>query len=75
MTQRPFVLGGLMIGAGYVWSWLRRVERPVPREMVEFCRREQMQRLRAFLRGRTLRRRPTGSRTLDTRRSLPQRAR
>jgi len=28
------------------------VERPVSREMVEFCRREQMQRLKAFVSGR-----------------------
>jgi len=53
ITKRPFILGGLMTGAGYVWSLLRRVERPVSREMVEFCRREQMQRLKAFVVGRT----------------------
>src|SRR5260370_20740076 len=54
MTKRPFILGAIMTGAGYFWSLLRRVERPVSREMVEFCRREQMQRLKAFVLGKTL---------------------
>jgi glycosyltransferase involved in cell wall biosynthesis len=55
MTKRPLILGGLMTGAGYVWSLVRRVERPVSREMVKFCRREQTQRLKALVFGRTLR--------------------
>jgi biofilm PGA synthesis N-glycosyltransferase PgaC len=54
MTKAPFFFGGLMTGAGYAWSLVRHVERPVPREIVEFCRREQMQRLKAFFRGKTL---------------------
>jgi biofilm PGA synthesis N-glycosyltransferase PgaC len=54
MTRRPFVIGGLMTASGYVWALIRRVERPVSREMVEFCRREQMQRLKTFLSVRTL---------------------
>jgi glycosyltransferase involved in cell wall biosynthesis len=55
MTKRPLILGGLMTGAGYLWSLVRHVERPVSREMVEFCRREQMQRLKAFVVRRRLR--------------------
>ena len=61
MTKKPFALGGIMLGAGYVWASVRRVERPVSREMVEFCRREQMQRLKAFVAGRTTRNRATAS--------------
>jgi len=49
MTKKPLFLGGLMLLAGYIWSLLRRLERPVSREMVKFVRREQMQRLRKFL--------------------------
>jgi glycosyltransferase involved in cell wall biosynthesis len=55
MTKRPLVVGGLMTASGYAWSCVRRVERPVLPEMVEFCRREQMRRLKEFVRGRTLR--------------------
>jgi poly-beta-1,6-N-acetyl-D-glucosamine synthase len=47
--SRP--LGGLFLGAGYVWAALRRVERPIPREVVTFRRREQMQRLSKIVRG------------------------
>ena len=49
MTKRPFVVGSLLEASGYAWALIRRAERPVSREMVEFCRREQMQRLRALL--------------------------
>jgi biofilm PGA synthesis N-glycosyltransferase PgaC len=55
MTKRPFVVGSLMEACGYLWALIRRVERPVSGEMVEFCRREQMQRLRALLTGGLLR--------------------
>jgi glycosyltransferase involved in cell wall biosynthesis len=57
MTKRPFVVGSLMTACGYIWATVKRVERPVPQEMVEFCRREQMQRLRALFAGSALRRR------------------
>jgi glycosyltransferase involved in cell wall biosynthesis len=49
MTKRPFVVGSLMEASGYVWALIRRVDRPVSPEMVDFCRREQMQRLRTLL--------------------------
>jgi glycosyltransferase involved in cell wall biosynthesis len=54
ITRRPFVLGGLALGSGYTWSLVRRVKRPVSRELVTFTRREQMQRLSRFLAGKTL---------------------
>ena len=49
MTKKPFVIGGLMLAAGYAWALVRCVDRPIPREMVAFRRREQMQRLRKLL--------------------------
>jgi glycosyltransferase involved in cell wall biosynthesis len=51
MTKRPFFVGGLILGAGYLWALVRRAERPIPQEMVAFRRREQMRRLRGFLTG------------------------
>ena len=48
MTKRPFVLGSLMLVAGYGWAAIRRLERPVSPELMAFQRREQMQRLRNF---------------------------
>jgi poly-beta-1,6-N-acetyl-D-glucosamine synthase len=51
MSKRPFVVGGLMMLAGYVTAMVRRADRPVSVELVSFRRREQMRRLRLFLSG------------------------
>jgi hypothetical protein len=49
MSAPPLGIGGLALGAGYFWSLLRRVERPVSRNLIDFHRGEQMQRLKNFL--------------------------
>lgn len=49
MTKRPFIIGGMMMLAGYFWATVRRAERAVSRELVQFRRREQMRRLRKFV--------------------------
>jgi poly-beta-1,6-N-acetyl-D-glucosamine synthase len=51
MTKAPFFVGGLALGTGYLWAMLRRVERPVSRELIIFHRREQMHRLKKFFTG------------------------
>jgi poly-beta-1,6-N-acetyl-D-glucosamine synthase len=48
MKFAPVCLGGLALGTGYCWAFLRRVERPVSQELVAFHRREQMTRLGKF---------------------------
>jgi biofilm PGA synthesis N-glycosyltransferase PgaC len=48
-TKTPFVLGGLALGAGYFWSMFRGKEISVSREVVDFTRGEQMQRLKKFV--------------------------
>lgn len=48
-TRRPVILGGLALGAGYFWAAVQRRERPIPHDMVEFRRHEQMQRLKGVL--------------------------
>lgn len=50
LKSKPYVLGGLALGGGYFWSMLCRKERRVSREMMRFCRREQMQKLGLILR-------------------------
>jgi hypothetical protein len=50
VTRPPYVFGGLSLLAGYSWAALRRVERPVTEDLVRFHRREQMDRLRTFVR-------------------------
>jgi poly-beta-1,6-N-acetyl-D-glucosamine synthase len=49
MTRRPVAAGGLALLAGYLWSMIRRIDRPVSPELVAFRRAEQMRRLRKFL--------------------------
>jgi poly-beta-1,6-N-acetyl-D-glucosamine synthase len=48
MSVPPLVFGGLALGAGYFWALIRRLERPVSQDLVDFHRREQMQRLGRF---------------------------
>src|SRR6266481_148171 len=42
-------VGGFVLLAGYCWAALRRIKRPVSRELMCFHRREQMKKLRAIL--------------------------
>lgn len=48
MRFRPYIMGGLLVLTGYVWAFLKGVDRPISEELVSFRRREQMQRLRNF---------------------------
>ena len=50
MARRPYVLYGAMLLAGFVWAMATRVEKTVPDDLVQFRRKEQMQRLRNLFR-------------------------
>lgn len=52
MMIRPRCIGGLALGAGYIWGMVRRAKRPVSNELIQFHRREEMQRLRDFFQRR-----------------------
>jgi hypothetical protein len=54
MSRRPLFVGGVALALGYVWSMIRLVQRPVSHELVAFTRREQIQRLKAFLKSKTM---------------------
>ena len=49
-VKPPVVIGGLALLSGYCWAALRRVDRPIPRELIRFHRGEQIKKLRAILR-------------------------
>ncbi len=49
ITKRPLLIGGLAVGLGYCWAFLRRIPRPVSRELMAFHRREQMSKLSAIV--------------------------
>jgi len=48
-TKKPLLVGGLALLGGYLWAAMRRVKRPVSRNLVRFHRHEQMQKLRTIL--------------------------
>jgi glycosyltransferase involved in cell wall biosynthesis len=49
MTRRPYIVNGAALGLGYMWAALRRVKRPVSKELMQFHRKEQMKKLGAIL--------------------------
>jgi biofilm PGA synthesis N-glycosyltransferase PgaC len=49
MRARPYVVGGVSLLAGYLSAWALRKTSPVPVELREFHRREQMDRLRRLV--------------------------
>ena len=48
MTKQPVLIDGLALLSGYCWATLRRVKRPISRELMRFHRGEQMKKLRAI---------------------------
>jgi poly-beta-1,6-N-acetyl-D-glucosamine synthase len=69
-TLTPLLVGGFALGIGYAWAAVRRLERPVPRELVEFHRREQLERLKSKLGLRGAVKRKSASRTAKA--EMPQ---
>jgi len=49
MAKRPVIIGGLALLSGYCWAALRRIKRPISRELMRFHRREQMRKLRLII--------------------------
>jgi glycosyltransferase involved in cell wall biosynthesis len=50
IKDRPYVLGGVLMFAGYFWSMLRGVQKTMPEDLMQLRREEQMQRLNGILR-------------------------
>jgi poly-beta-1,6-N-acetyl-D-glucosamine synthase len=46
LPRKP--IGSIALLLGYCWAALRRIQRPISREMIRFHRREQMKRLRSI---------------------------
>ena len=49
LTRPPYVVGGVCLLLGYCWAFVCRIPRPVPPEVVQFHRAEQLGRLKGFL--------------------------
>jgi glycosyltransferase involved in cell wall biosynthesis len=50
MSKKPYLLGGIALFLGYVSALLRRMERPVSDELMQFHRGEQLKKLKTILR-------------------------
>jgi poly-beta-1,6-N-acetyl-D-glucosamine synthase len=50
VKNRPYVIGGMLLLAGYMRAMLSGTERTIPEELMEIRRKEQMQRLRKIVR-------------------------
>jgi glycosyltransferase involved in cell wall biosynthesis len=48
-TKKPYLLGGIALFSGYLSAFLRRMERPVSKELMRFHRQEQMMKLKKIL--------------------------
>jgi biofilm PGA synthesis N-glycosyltransferase PgaC len=47
--KQPYVIGGIALGLGYCWAFLRRMPRPVSRDLMLFHREEQIVKLQRIL--------------------------
>lgn len=50
MKNKPRLIGGILILAGYFWTLLSHVERTMPQDLVPLRRGEQLQRLKRTFR-------------------------
>jgi len=55
MRNPPYIVAGVLVLVGYVWSRVRRAKRTIPDELMVLRRREQMERLRGLPRKATAR--------------------
>jgi poly-beta-1,6-N-acetyl-D-glucosamine synthase len=49
MQRRPYVVGGLLVLASYLWNWFRGVERTISEELMALRRSEQLKRLKLVM--------------------------
>jgi biofilm PGA synthesis N-glycosyltransferase PgaC len=52
MAHKPYLIGGLLVLASYVWNSLRGVERTIPPELMAIRRSDQMKRLKLVVQRR-----------------------
>ena len=49
MSKKPYFFGGFLLLTGYFWSMIKRVKRPISKELKDFIRTEQMARLKLLI--------------------------
>lgn len=48
MKSKPYLVNGVVVWLGYMWSWMTGVERPISHELLVFNRNEEMEKLRGI---------------------------
>lgn len=49
MKKKPYMIGGMALLSGYLWGAVTRMDKPVSREVMQFHRQEQMEKLKFIL--------------------------
>lgn len=49
MSKKPLLIGGTLLMSGYFYSMIKRTPRPISSELIRFRRKDQIHRLRGFL--------------------------
>jgi poly-beta-1,6-N-acetyl-D-glucosamine synthase len=49
MTRKPYIIGGSLLFLGFALTCIKRVEKPISKNLIEFIRKEQMQRLKSVI--------------------------
>ena len=50
LTRKPYLVGGVMLFAGFTWAAIKGIKKPISQELIDFHRKEQMARLKKALR-------------------------
>jgi len=54
MVKKPYILEGVALGLGYGWAAVRRLHRPISKELMAFHRKEQMRKLKVILKNKLM---------------------
>ncbi len=54
MVKKPYILEGVALGLGYGWATVRRLHRPISKELMAFHRKEQMRKLKVILKNKLM---------------------
>lgn len=65
MTKQPYFIGGSVLGAGYIWAFMKRTPRAVSNELMRFHRAEQMLKLKTIVKSLTRLQRVDGFRLMQ----------
>ncbi len=46
MKNKPYIISGLLLYCGYLWGFISQIQKPISKELIDFRRDEQKQRLK-----------------------------